>query len=61
VAAFLADTALKGGLLNVGINLDPVRDQWFRKKMHGLAGRWERERNQLMRRIQKRLSETLTI
>ena len=61
VAAFLADTALKGGLLNIGINLGPVRDKSFRKKMHALAGKLEKRRNQLMGRIQKTLRRALTI
>jgi formiminotetrahydrofolate cyclodeaminase len=61
VAAFLADTALKGGLLNVGINLGPVRDESFRKKMHSLAGRLEKRRNQLMGKIGKGLGRTLPV
>jgi len=60
VAAFLADTAVKGGLLNIGINLGPVRDKSFRKKMHSLAGRLEKRRNEMMGRIQKKLEESLT-
>ncbi len=61
VAAFLADTAVKGGLLNIGINLGPVRDKSFRKKMHSLAKRLEKRRNQIMVRIQKKLKGSLTI
>jgi formiminotetrahydrofolate cyclodeaminase len=61
VAAFLADTAVKGGLLNIGINLGPVRDKSFRKKMHSLAKRLEKRRNQIMGRIQKKLKGSLTI
>jgi formiminotetrahydrofolate cyclodeaminase len=61
VAAFLADTAVKGGLLNIGINLGPVRDKSFRKKMHSLAEKLEKRRNQLMRTIQKKLKESLPI
>ena len=61
VAAFLADTAVKGGLLNIGINLGPVRDQLFRKRMRLLAKRLEKRRNQVMGRIQKKLKESLTI
>ena len=61
VAAFLADTAVKGGLLNIGINLGPVRDKSFKKKMHSLAGKLEKRRNQLMGRIQKKLKGSLTI
>ena len=61
VAAFLANTALKGGLLNIGINLGPVRDKSFRKKMHALVGKLEKRGNQLMGRIQKTLRRALTI
>ena len=61
VAAFLADTAVKGGLLNIGINLGPVRDQLFRKRMRLLAKRLEKRRNQMMGRIQKKLKGSLTI
>ena len=61
VAAFLADTALKGGLLNIGINLGPVRDKSFGKKMHLLAKRLEKRRNQIMGRIQKKLKGSFSI
>jgi len=61
VAAFLADTALKGGLLNIAINLGAVRDQAFRKKMGLLAGKLEKRRNQIMERIQEALGATLPI
>jgi formiminotetrahydrofolate cyclodeaminase len=61
VAAFLADTAVKGGLLNIGINLGPVRDKSFRKKMHSLAEKLEKRRNQLIRTIQKKLKESLPV
>ena len=61
VAAFLANAALKGGLLNIGINLGPVRDKSFRKKMHALVGKLEKRRNQLMGRVQKALRRALTI
>jgi formiminotetrahydrofolate cyclodeaminase len=61
VAAFLANTALKGGLLNIGINLGPVRDKSFRKKMHAVVGKLEKRGNQLMGRIQKTLRRALII
>jgi formiminotetrahydrofolate cyclodeaminase len=61
VAAFLADTAVQGGLLNIGINLGPVRDKSFRKKMHSLAGKLEKRRNQLMGKIEKALGRTLPV
>jgi formiminotetrahydrofolate cyclodeaminase len=61
VAAFLADTAVKGGLLNIGINLDPVRDERFRKKMLLLIKRMEKRRSRIMGRIRKQLKGFLTI
>lgn len=48
VAAFLADAALAGGLLNIGINLVPVTDKAFLKKMRSLMEGWAKQRNQLM-------------
>ena len=61
VAAFLADTAVKGGLLNIGINLGPIRDQLFRKRMRLLAKRLEKRRKQILGRIQKKLKGSLPI
>lgn len=61
VAAFLADSALKGGLLNIGINSAPVRDQAFRKNMGLLAGKSEKRRKQLLEGIHKALGKALTI
>jgi len=61
MAAFLADTALKGGLLNIGINSAPVRDQAFRKNMRLLAGKSEKRRKQLLEGIHKALGKALTI
>ena len=61
VAAFLADTAVKGGLLNIGINLGSIRDKSFRKKMHSLAGKLEKKRNHLMANIKKALGRTLPV
>ena len=61
VAAFLADTAVKGGLLNIRINLGPVRDKSFRKKMHSLTAKLEKRRNQLMKNIQETLNKSLAI
>lgn len=55
VAAFLADGALAGGLLNIGINLVPGTEKIFVKKMHSLMGRWTKKRNHLMREIQSAL------
>jgi formiminotetrahydrofolate cyclodeaminase len=51
VAAFLADAALAGGLLNIGINLVPVTEKVFINKMRSLMTNWAKERNQLMGKI----------
>lgn len=48
VAAFLADAALAGGLLNIGINLVPVTEKPFLRKMRLLMREWARKRNLLM-------------
>lgn len=61
VAAFLADTAIKGGLLNIGINIGPITDKSFVKKMRLLVKKMERRRSQLMVGIQKALNATLPI
>jgi formiminotetrahydrofolate cyclodeaminase len=61
VGAFLADTAVKGGLLNIGINLGSVRDKSFRKKMHSLTKKLEKRRSQLMGKIKKALGRTLPV
>lgn len=57
VAAFLADAALAGGLLNININLVPGTEKTFLKKMHSLIGRWEKKGNQLKGEIEKALRE----
>jgi len=57
VAAFLADSALAGGLLNININLVPGTEKTFLKKMHSLMGRWEKKGNQLRGEIEKALHE----
>ena len=61
VAAFLADTAVQGGLLNIAINLGPIRDQLFRKRMQSLARRLEKRRSQIMGNIEKKLKWSLAI
>lgn len=58
VAAFLADAACAGGLLNVKINLGAVTDKNFAKKMNILMRTWARKRSQLTKAIHKRLIET---
>jgi len=56
VAAFLADAALAGGLLNIGVNLVSVTDKTFLKKMNLLMKQLARKRNRLMRDILNTLS-----
>jgi len=55
VAAFLADAALAGGLLNIGINLVAVTEKNFAKKMNFLMRKWARKRNDLMKTILMKL------
>jgi len=55
VAALLADAALAGGLLNIGINLVAVTERNFVKKMNFLMRRWARKRNDLMKAILMKL------
>lgn len=52
-AAFLADAALAGGFLNIGINLVSVTEKIFLRKMNSLMKQWVRKRNHLMGRILK--------
>jgi formiminotetrahydrofolate cyclodeaminase len=58
VAAFLADAALAGGLLNIGINLVAVTEKNFAEKMNVLMRRWARKRNDLMKAILMKLIGT---
>lgn len=55
VAAFLADAALAGGLLNIGINLMPVTEKKYLRKMQLLMKQLAKKRNQLMEGILKAL------
>jgi len=61
VAAYLADAALKGGMLNIGINLGPIRDQGFRKNLGSLVGKLEKKRRELLEQVQKALGKALPI
>jgi len=61
VAAFLADAAVKGGSINICINLSPIRDKSFRKKIGLLVRTLEKRRNLLMVRVEKELRLTLAI
>jgi len=58
VAAFLADAALAGGLLNIGINLVAVTEKNFPKKINFLMERWAKKRNDLMKAILMKLVGT---
>jgi formiminotetrahydrofolate cyclodeaminase len=58
VAAFLADAACAGGLLNIKINLAAVTEKNFAKKMNILMRTWTRKRNRLMKTIHEKLIET---
>ena len=53
VAAFLADAACAGGVLNIKINLAAVTEKNFAKKMNILIRNWARKRNQVMKAILK--------
>lgn len=55
VAAFLADAAFAGGVLNININLVAVTEKAFAKKMNILMKNWARKRNQVMEAILKKL------
>jgi len=57
VAAFLADAALAGGMLNIRINLVPMTDKIFLRRMNSFMKQWGRERNHLMERILKGLGK----
>jgi formiminotetrahydrofolate cyclodeaminase len=58
VAAFLADAAIAGGLLNIGINLVAVSEKNFVKKMNVLMRSLARKRNDLMKAILMKLTGT---
>lgn len=58
VGAYLADTALKGGLMNIEINLGSVKDKTFIKKMRTLTRNLEKRRHRLMGKILKSLTKT---
>jgi formiminotetrahydrofolate cyclodeaminase len=51
VAAFLADAALAGGMLNIKINLGAVAEEAFVRRMNVSMRNWSRKRNQLMKVI----------
>jgi len=58
VAAFLAEAACAGGLLNIKINVAAITEKNFSKKMNILVRTWARKRNRLMGAIHKKLIGT---
>jgi formiminotetrahydrofolate cyclodeaminase len=50
VAGFLADTAFRGGLLNIEINLKSIKDRAFVQEMKFLIKRLKRERNEIRKK-----------
>jgi len=57
VAAYLANAALQGGLLNMKINLASVRDRSFGSKKLQLIRRLSKKRERLFPKIQKSFPE----
>jgi formiminotetrahydrofolate cyclodeaminase len=55
VAAYLANAALKGGMLNIRINLGSIRDKGFRSEKEGFMRRLTQKRGHLMTEIQKEI------
>ncbi len=58
VAAFLADAAFTGGLLNINVNLAAVTEKTTAKTMDMLMRNWARKRSHLMKAILRELIET---
>ncbi len=58
VAAFLAEAAFAGGVLNININLAAVTEKRYSKKKNLLMKDWARKRNQVMKAILKKLTGT---
>ncbi len=58
VAAFLADAACAGGLLNIKINLSGVAEKSFVRKMNRRMRNWAKKRDQRMRVVYQSLTET---
>jgi formiminotetrahydrofolate cyclodeaminase len=53
VAAYLANGALEGGMLNVHVNLLAIQDQSFRGRIEWAMGQIVRRRDRLMDKILK--------
>ena len=60
VAAFLADAALTGGLLNIQVNLASLTEKTYARKMDVLMRHWARKRGQLMKAILKELIDRIS-
>jgi methenyltetrahydrofolate cyclohydrolase len=57
VAAYLADAALRGGVLNVRINLDAIKDETFRKEEERRIRQLLKRRDRLLKAIRKEIKE----
>ena len=55
VAAYLADTAMGGGLLNIRINLNSIRDKTFRREKERAIRDLTKRRDRLVGAIRKEL------
>ena len=55
VAAYLANAALNGGMLNIRINLGAIRDKSFRSEKEEFMRRVAQKRDDLMTEIQKEI------
>ena len=55
VAAYLANAALEGGMLNIRINLGAINDELFKKGKERLIRRLLQKRDRLMREIQEKI------
>lgn len=58
VAAFLANAAFTGGLLNINVNLAALTEKSDARKMNRLMRTWAKKRGLLMKAILKKLTET---
>lgn len=47
VAGYIADAAFKGGVMNIEINLEPIKDKTFVQKMRLLIKRLKKQRNKI--------------
>ena len=55
VAAYLANAALEGGMLNIRINLGSIKDELFKKGKAKLIRRLLQKRDRLIREIQEKI------